>query len=75
MPDMDGLQATALIRQREARLGMHTPIIALTAHTMQGDRERCLNAGMDDFITKPVNAVELIAVVESTAALFAARPV
>ncbi len=75
MPDMDGLQATALIREREARLGMHTPIIALTAHTMKGDRERCLNAGMDDFITKPVNAAELISMVESTAAAFASRSV
>jgi CheY-like chemotaxis protein len=74
MPDMDGLQATALIRERESRLGMHTPIIALTAHTMKGDRERCLSAGMDDFITKPVNAVELIAVVEATAAASAPRP-
>ncbi|MEO5924442.1 MAG: ATP-binding protein [Bryobacteraceae bacterium] len=73
MPDMDGLQATALIREREAGLGMHTPIIALTAHTMKGDRERCLNAGMDEFITKPVNAVELIAVVESTAAAFVGK--
>jgi signal transduction histidine kinase/ligand-binding sensor domain-containing protein/CheY-like chemotaxis protein len=73
MPDMDGLQATALIREREAKLGTHTPIIALTAHTMKGDRERCLNAGMDDFITKPVNAVELIAVVESAAAAYADR--
>ena len=70
MPDMDGLQATALIREREAALDIHTPIVALTAHTMKGDRERCLNAGMDDFITKPVNAVELIAVVESVAAAF-----
>lgn len=72
MPDMDGLQATALIREREARQGIHTPIIALTAHTMQGDRERCLNAGMDDFITKPVNAEELIAAVEAAAC--AAKP-
>jgi CheY-like chemotaxis protein len=70
MPDMDGLQATALIREREGRLGLHTPIIALTAHTMKGDRERCLEAGMDAYITKPVNAVELIAVVEATAASF-----
>jgi CheY-like chemotaxis protein len=69
---MDGLQATALIREREGRLGLHTPIIALTAHTMKGDRERCLEAGMDAYITKPVNAVELIAVVEATAAQFAA---
>ncbi len=73
MPDMDGLQATALIRERESRLGLHTPIIALTAHTMKGDRERCLAAGMDAFITKPVNAAELIATVEATAAEFAAR--
>jgi signal transduction histidine kinase/CheY-like chemotaxis protein len=72
MPDMDGLQATALIRERESRLGLHTPIIALTAHTMKGDRERCLEAGMDAFITKPVNAAELIATVEATAAAFAA---
>jgi signal transduction histidine kinase/CheY-like chemotaxis protein len=75
MPDMDGLQATGLIRERENRLGLHTPIIALTAHTMKGDRERCLDAGMDDFITKPVNAAELIAMVESTAAAFPSRPV
>jgi signal transduction histidine kinase/CheY-like chemotaxis protein/ligand-binding sensor domain-containing protein len=73
MPDMDGLQATALIREREGRLGLHTPIVALTAHTMKGDRERCLEAGMDAYITKPVNAVELISVVEATAAEFA-RP-
>jgi CheY-like chemotaxis protein len=73
MPDMDGLQATSLIRERETRIGLHTPIIALTAHTMQGDRERCLNAGMDNFITKPVNAEELIAIVEATAAAFAAK--
>jgi CheY-like chemotaxis protein len=69
------LQATGLIRERENRLGLHTPIIALTAHTMKGDRERCLDAGMDDFITKPVNAAELIAMVESTAAAFPSRPV
>ncbi len=75
MPDMDGLQATALIRERESTQGAaHTPIIALTAHTMKGDRERCLSAGMDDFITKPVNAVELIAVVESVAAAHPAKP-
>ncbi|MEO8097467.1 MAG: ATP-binding protein [Acidobacteriota bacterium] len=71
MPDMDGLQATALIREREAPLGLHVPVIALTAHTMKGDRERCLQAGMDSYITKPVNAAELISVVEATAAAFA----
>ncbi|MEI9814006.1 MAG: ATP-binding protein [Acidobacteriota bacterium] len=73
MPDMDGLEATALLREREGRLGLHTPIIALTAHTMKGDRERCMEAGMDAYITKPVNAVELISVVEATAAAFAAQ--
>jgi signal transduction histidine kinase/CheY-like chemotaxis protein len=70
MPDMDGLQATMLMRERENRMGLHTPVIALTAHTMKGDRERCLAAGMDAFITKPVNAAELIATVEATAAEF-----
>jgi signal transduction histidine kinase/ligand-binding sensor domain-containing protein/ActR/RegA family two-component response regulator len=74
MPDMDGLQATALIREHEGRLGRHTPIIALTAHTMKGDRERCLEAGMDAYITKPVNALELVSVVEETVAQCAARP-
>ena len=54
MPDMDGLQATALIRERESRLGLHTPIIALTAHTMKGDRERCLAAGANEVLFKPV---------------------
>jgi signal transduction histidine kinase/ActR/RegA family two-component response regulator/streptogramin lyase len=67
MPDMDGLQATGRIREREAGTGHHQPIIALTAHTMKGDRERCLEAGMDAYVTKPVNAAELIAAVESLA--------
>ncbi len=69
MPDMDGLQTTALIRQHEELSGGHTPVVALTAHTMKGDRERCLAAGMDEYITKPVDAFKLIQVVESTAAL------
>jgi two-component system sensor histidine kinase/response regulator len=54
MPEMDGLAATAAIRQREKNSGLHLPIFAMTAHAMKGDRERCLEAGMDGYITKPV---------------------
>jgi PAS domain S-box-containing protein len=59
MPEMDGFQATAAIRALEPAGGKHLPIIAMTAHAMQGDRERCLAAGMDSYITKPVRGVEL----------------
>ncbi len=64
MPGMDGLEATAAIRDREARLGGHLPIVAMTAHAMKGDREHCLGAGMDGYISKPVQAQELFDVVE-----------
>ena len=67
MPDMDGIEATAAIRALEKQLGGYTPIIALTAHTMKGDRERCLQAGMDGYVNKPFDAARLIEVVEATA--------
>ncbi len=55
MPDMDGLEATALIREMEVTSRMHVPIVATTAHAMPGDREKCINAGMDDYMTKPLS--------------------
>jgi CheY-like chemotaxis protein len=63
MPVMDGLQATAAIREREGTSGVHTPIVAMTVHAMQGDRERCLEAGADDSISKPFQPAELATLV------------
>jgi CheY-like chemotaxis protein len=65
MPEMDGLQATTAIRQRENDLGLHTPIVAMTAHAMKGDRERCLSVGMDAYIAKPIRPRELFATIDS----------
>ena len=63
MPEMDGCEATAAIRSSETRAGRgHTPVIAMTAHAMSGDRERCIEAGMDDYISKPINAKTVLEV-------------
>jgi PAS domain S-box-containing protein len=67
MPEMGGFEATAAIRAREKAAGGHVPIIAMTAHAMKGDRERCLEAGMDQYVAKPIQVQELIDVLESTA--------
>jgi CheY-like chemotaxis protein len=65
MPGMDGYAAVQKIRELEGERQLpHTPIIAMTAHAMQGDRELCLAAGMDDYISKPVNERDLKAVLE-----------
>jgi signal transduction histidine kinase/DNA-binding response OmpR family regulator len=68
MPEMGGFEATAAIRQRENDTGAHLPIIAMTAHAMKGDRERCLEAGMDEYITKPLDSRRLCAIVENAVA-------
>src|SRR6516225_8745088 len=67
MPEMGGFDATAAIRAREGEGGDRIPIIAMTAHAMKGDRERCLAAGMDEYVTKPLDSRRLCAVVEDLA--------
>ena len=64
MPEMDGLEATAAIRDRERATGGHLPIVALTAHAMKGDAERCLEAGMDAYLAKPLQPRELLAAID-----------
>jgi CheY-like chemotaxis protein/HPt (histidine-containing phosphotransfer) domain-containing protein len=60
MPEMDGLEATAIVRAREKQAGGHIPIVAMTAHVMKGDRDRCIEAGMDEYVPKPIEARTLL---------------
>jgi two-component system sensor histidine kinase/response regulator len=64
MPEMDGMEATAAIREREKNSGRHVPILAMTAHAMRGDKERCLASGMDGYISKPIQPAGLFAEIE-----------
>ncbi len=66
MPKMGGFDTTKMIRKNEKIKGDHVPIIAMTAHAMQGDKQKCLDAGMDDYVSKPIKADELYAVIERT---------
>ena len=71
MPELDGFQVVRAIRERERSAGGHLPVIALTARSRQEDREQCLAAGMDDFLTKPIGPAELFAAIER---VLAGRP-
>jgi CheY-like chemotaxis protein len=74
MPEMDGLEATRRVREAEAETGGRLPIIAMTAHAMKGDRERCLAAGMDDYVAKPIHAEDLFRAIRAVAEAAGAPP-
>jgi len=65
MPGMNGFEATAAVRAREAGTASHLPIVAMTAHAMEEDRLRCVAAGMDGYVTKPIDVAELMAAISS----------
>ena len=67
MPEMDGFEATATIREKEKMTGTHIPIIAITAHAMKDYRERCLKAGMDDYISKPIQLEDIVSIIDKWA--------
>jgi PAS domain S-box-containing protein len=67
MPEMDGFEATRVIREREQQTKLHTPIVAMTAHAMKGDREKCISAGMDDYVTKPISMKAVTEVINKLA--------
>jgi len=68
MPEVDGFEATGIIRKSEAETGRRTPVVAMTAHAMKGDRERCLAAGMDDYLSKPIRREDLMRVLNAVTA-------
>jgi HPt (histidine-containing phosphotransfer) domain-containing protein len=74
MPDGNGIEAVEAVREKEKATGAHIPVIALTAHAMKEDREKCLRAGMDDYVSKPVRAEELLATIEKVATRFSIEP-
>jgi CheY-like chemotaxis protein len=65
MPEMDGMEATHAIREKEQQTGGHVPIIAMTAHALKGDRQRCLEAGMDEYVAKPIHAQKLVRAIQT----------
>jgi two-component system sensor histidine kinase/response regulator len=65
MPGMDGFEATAAIREREKLTGGHIPIVAMTAHALIGDQERCIASGMDGYVSKPIRTSEMFATIET----------
>jgi CheY-like chemotaxis protein len=71
MPEMDGFETTAAIREREKLTGKHLPIIAMTAYAMKGDKDRCLAAGMDGYLSKPIQIEELLNALEAVASVSA----